>query len=236
MNEIISIKSANITYSKEKNKQIGCTDVTRVLNDVNFCMNRGETVGLLGKSGCGKSTLAYVLCGLKSIFSGEINCPFDKVAMVLQNPENSFDTMWTIGRTLREIKINYLKLRKLAIPDKTVLEKEFKFWFSKLGIDESKLYNYPNQFSGGELQRIAIMCALLRDAEIIIFDEATSMLDVLVQAKVMKLLMEIKKEYNLSYLIISHDTDMVKLLCDRIYKIEHGHIKELSKDWEVLHC
>ena len=77
------------------------------------------------------------------------------------------------------------------------------------------------------MQRIAIICALLRNAEIIIFDEATSMLDVLVQARVMKLLMKIKEEYGLTYLIISHDTDMVKLLCDRIYKIENGHINEL---------
>ena len=76
----------------------------------------------------------------------------------------------------------------------------------------------------------------MRNSEIIIFDEATSMLDVLVQAKVMKLLMEIKEEYKLSYIIISHDTDMVKLLCNRIYKIENGHIKEFSKGGEILHC
>lgn len=147
--------------------------------------------------------------------------------MVLQNPGSSFDAMWSIGKTLREIKVSYLKAHKLVISDKSELEKEFKYWFSKLGIDESKLYNYPGQFSGGELQRIAIICALLRNAEIIIFDEATSMLDVLVQARVMKLLMKIKEEYGLTYLIISHDTDMVKLLCDRIYKIENGHINEL---------
>lgn len=230
MNEIISIEDADIAYFRSKNKKSDNKYVTKVLTGVNFYMKKGETVGLLGDSGCGKSTLSYVLCGLKSISSGKINCPFDKVAVVLQNPESSFDTMWTIWNTFLEIKVNYLKTHKFAIPDRIELEKEFKFWFSKFGIDESKLYNYPSQFSGGELQRIAIICALLRDAKIIIFDEATSMLDVLVQAKVMKLLMKIKAEYNLSYIIISHDIDMVKLLCGRIYKIESGHIKELTKD------
>lgn len=232
MNEIISIKNADIEYSDCRTGKNGA----KVLNDVNFYMNKGETIGLLGSSGCGKSTLSYVICGIKKISSGSINCPFDKVSMVLQHPESSFDTMWSIGKTLREIKINYLRTQGFAVPDKTELEKEFRFWFSKLGVDESKLYNYPNQFSGGELQRISIICALLRNSEIIIFDEATSMLDVLVQAKVMKLLMEIKEEYKLSYIIISHDTDMVKLLCNRIYKIENGHIKEFSKGGEILHC
>lgn len=227
MNEIIRIKDANIEYFKRRSGKTGSACGIKVLTGVDFYMKKGETIGLLGKSGCGKSTLSYILCGLKSISSGEISCPFDKVAMVLQNPGDSFDAMWSIGKTLREIKVSYLKAHKLAISDKSELEKEFKYWFSKLGIDESKLYNYPGQFSGGELQRIAIICALLRNAEIIIFDEATSMLDVLVQARVMKLLMKIKEEYGLTYLIISHDTDMVKLLCDRIYKIENGHINEL---------
>ncbi len=232
MNEIISIKNADISYFSSKNKKSGNKCEIKILTDVNFYIKTGEVVGLIGSSGCGKSTLSYVLCGLKSISSGEISCPFDKVAMVLQNPESSFDTMWSIGKTLFEVKVSYLKRHKLFVPAKIEIEKEFKFWFSKLGIDESKLYNYPSQFSGGELQRIAIICALLRNSKIIIFDEATSMLDVLVQAKVMKLLMKIREEYNLSYIIISHDTDMIKLLCNRIYEIENGHIKELTKDKE----
>lgn len=232
LNEIIRLKGVDITYFKSKSVQNSNKSGTKVLTDVNFYMKTGENIGLLGNSGCGKSTLSYVFCGIKSISSGTITCPFDKVALVMQNPESSFDPMWSIGKILREIRLNYLRTHNLALPHKDELEKEFKNWFSKFAIDESKLYNYPNQFSGGELQRIAIICALLRNAEIIIFDEATSMLDVLVQAKVMKLLMEIKEEYNLSYLIISHDIDMVKLLCSRIYKIENGHIKELLKDQE----
>ena len=228
--DIISLKNVEISYFKNAFKENNSEENTKVLTNVNFYMRKGETIGLLGSSGSGKSTLSYVLCGLKKISKGIINCPFDKVAIVMQNPENSFDTMWSIGKTLREIKLNYLKTHKLTIPSKEKLEKEFKVWFSKMGIDEAKLYNYPSQFSGGELQRIAIICALLRNTEIIIFDEATSMLDVLVQAKVMKLLMEIKKEYKLSYIIISHDVDMVKLLCNRIYKIEDCYIKELSRE------
>ena len=227
--DIISLKNVEISYFKNAFKENNSEEGTKVLTNVNFYMRKGETIGLLGSSGSGKSTLSYVLCGLKKISKGIINCPFDKVAIVMQNPENSFDTMWSIGKTLREIKLNYLKTHKLTIPSKEKLEEEFKVWFSKMGIDEAKLYNYPSQFSGGELQRIAIICALLRNTEIIIFDEATSMLDVLVQAKVMKLLMEIKKEYKLSYIIISHDVDMVKLLCNRIYKIEDCYIKELSR-------
>lgn len=228
--DIISLKNVEISYFKNAFKENNSEESTKVLTNVNFYMRKGETIGLLGNSGSGKSTLSYVLCGLKKISKGIINCPFDKVAIVMQNPENSFDTMWSIGKTLREIKLNYLKTHKLTIPSKEKLEEEFKVWFSKMGIDEAKLYNYPSQFSGGELQRIAIICALLRNTEIIIFDEATSMLDVLVQAKVMKLLMEIKKEYKLSYIIISHDVDMVKLLCNRIYKIEDCYIKELSRE------
>jgi len=227
--DIISLKNVEISYFKNAFKENNSEEGTKVLTNVNFYMKKGETIGLLGSSGSGKSTLSYVLCGLKKISKGIINCPFDKVAIVMQNPENSFDTMWSIGKTLREIKLNYLKTHKLTIPSKEKLEEEFKVWFSKMGIDEAKLYNYPSQFSGGELQRIAIICALLRNTEIIIFDEATSMLDVLVQAKVMKLLMEIKKEYKLSYIIISHDVYMVKLLCNRIYKIEDCYIKELSR-------
>lgn len=222
--DLVCLESINVNYKKKGGQTI--------LQDVNFYLKKGEIVGLNGNSGSGKTTLAYVLCGLKEISSGKISCPFDKVGMVLQNPETALNPMKTIGWTLAETRNQYLKIQGRALPSKHDLSEELKQKLEEFGISGERLWDYPRKFSGGELQRISILRALLRESDILILDEATSMLDVLIQAKVMRFLLDIQKKYGLTYLVISHDTELIKLICHRIYFVENGRVRE----GEIVKC
>lgn len=215
--DLVRLSGVDIRYGKE---------TTAVLRGVNFHLRKGEIVGLHGESGSGKTTLAYVLCGLKHISSGEIRCPFDRVGMVLQNPETALDPMKTVGWTLAETRVQFLKDRGHPVPSKRALEEELGGKLEEFGIRRERLRDYPKKFSGGELQRISIFRALLRESDLLILDEATSMLDVLVQAKVMRFLLEIREKYDLTYLVISHDTALMRKICQRIYTVKDGTVEE----------
>lgn len=216
---LIRFENGSISYAGGKNK---------VLRNISFELKPGEIVGLVGGSGSGKSSLAYALCGLKTPDTGTLQSPFEYIGYILQNPVTSLDPLKTIYSTLRETLLAKYRRDGLPRPSRTELAELFGSGLEELGLARGRLFDYPYQFSGGELQRIAIYRALLRKPDILILDEATSMLDVLVQARVWHVLLDLKKRIGLSYIVISHDTELVRLICDRAYRIDGGTLHPFS--------
>lgn len=216
--ELVRLEGVNLDYGKKGE--------SKILQGVCLYLRKGEIVGLQGDSGSGKTTLAYLLCGLKKSALGKISCPSGKVGMVLQNPETSFDPIKSVGWTLAETRLEYLRAKGLPLPKKRSLEEELRLRSEEFGIAGGRLRNCPSKFSGGELQRLSILRVLLRESDILILDEATSMLDLLMQAKILRFLLDIQKKYSLTYLVISHDRELIRSICHRVYFIEKGRVRE----------
>ena len=208
-----------------------------VLNQVDFELKEGEITGLTGRSGSGKSTLARLLLQLEKPDSGHIFykgkamnqkkrrefAEFRReVQYISQHPESFFDPFWTLGRSVREAgKIHRISGKAMEIKLEELM--------GQMKLDMSVLDRYPYQVSGGEIQRLSLCRALLLEPKILILDEASSMLDVSVQAQILHLLRELKQTHCLTYLFISHDLPVVRWFCDRIFELKDGKV-ELLRD------
>lgn len=216
------IKAEHISHSYGKHQ---------VLDDVSLEVRSGEIVGLLGESGNGKTTLGSILTGLVTPTAGEITYkqqkivrPFKgetrkKIQVLFQHPEVSFNPKLTLEQSLKEIyTLHHLpfskeNLRNLMMP---------------FDICEDYLKRYPSQLSGGELQRIALARLLLVEPEFIVLDEPTSMLDVISQAHIIRMLMELREQKNIAYVFITHDEQLCEYVSDRIVRLEKGKLQNLS--------
>lgn len=203
----------------------------RLLQEVSLEIAPGEAVALMGGSGSGKSTLARLLlrllpCDAGKIYfrgteitklSGKELAGFRRaVQFISQRPESFLDPRKTLGYSLREaldvFSLPYAEEQALAMLDLVKLN-------AKL------LERYPHQVSGGEIQRICLVRALLLEPELLILDEPTSMLDISVQAQILHLLKDIRTQKQIAYLFISHDRLISEWLCDRVVRIEQGLIR-----------
>jgi oligopeptide/dipeptide ABC transporter ATP-binding protein len=209
----------------------------RALEEVNLTINRQETVGVVGESGCGKTTLGRAIMRLIRPTSGQILLegrdivPLSRhemrrtrrnMQMVFQNPYSSFDPRFSIFRSIAEPLRTHTDLRgeKLVKRVRELLE--------QAGMPGEILYRYPHEFSGGQLQRIAVARALALNPKLIILDEPTSALDVSVQAQIINLLQTLQRELELTYFFISHDLSVVQHISDRIAVMYLGQVVELS--------
>ena len=232
MDNLLEIKNLTVEYKSIKNEV--ASTVTAVKN-VSLNIKQGEIYALAGESGCGKSTLSKAVTKLVKPINGEILFEgkniFEQtkeekklyptsVQMVFQNPYSSLNPKMKIGETLKEpldINTNFSKSRKKTVV-RDVLE--------EVGLTEDILTRYPHEFSGGQRQRIAIARALILNPKLLIADEPVSALDASIQAQIINLMKEMKKERNLTILFISHDLSVIKYLADRVGIMYFGELIE----------
>lgn len=227
METILEVK--NVTKVFYKNK----VPFTAV-DQISFCIKKGECVAIVGESGSGKTTTAEILTqlihpdagnvfldGIEYIFAkGKLRKEFyTKIQMVFQMPQDSFDPRRSLGDGIMESMRNHGMTKKEA--QKRMIE---LLQMVELAPEYAK--RYPHQVSGGQCQRAAIARALAIAPKLIVCDEATSALDVTVQAQIVTLLKKLKQEMGLSLLFISHDLGVVQNLCDRVLVMYQGRIVE----------
>lgn len=203
----------------------------RLLQDVSLGIAPGEAVALMGGSGSGKSTLARLLLRLLPCDTGKIYfrgtditklsgkklaCFRHAVQFISQRPESFLDPRKKLGYSLREA----LEVFSLPYVEEQALE-----MLDLVKLNAKLLERYPHQVSGGEIQRICLVRALLLEPELLILDEPTSMLDISVQAQILHLLKDIRAQKQIAYLFISHDRLISEWLCDRVVRIEQGLIR-----------
>ena len=220
--------------------------VFRAVDDISFSLKRGESLGLVGESGCGKSTTSSIITRLINPTSGDII--FDgenittygaesfarrperkKIQMVFQDPTESLNPRYTahdcIGEPLK---------RLLGYRDRKLIRSKVEALAERVGLQEELLGRFPHQLSGGQKARVGIARAIAVDPTLLILDEPTSALDVSVQAVVLQLLDRLKYELGMSYIFVSHDLNVVRLLCERVVVMNRGKIVEQGVTDDVL--
>ncbi|MBF0278045.1 MAG: ABC transporter ATP-binding protein [SAR324 cluster bacterium] len=206
------------------------------LRGVSFHVGKGESFGLVGESGSGKTTVLRVIAGLNSHWSGTIEVDqirlgekreksFRKrLQMVFQDPYGSLHPRHTVNDILKE---------PLIIHRFDKIEKRILQALDEVGLGAQFRFRYPHQLSGGQRQRIAIARALILEPSVVLLDEPTSALDVSVQAEVLNLLLGLREEHGLTYIMVSHDLAVVGHLCERIAVMNRGMIVEEMTDEQL---
>ena len=215
---VVKTENLNVWYGKQT--IFGGAKRSHILHDVSFELKRGEILGLVGESGCGKSTLARAILGIEKDITGTITHKTFRPQMVFQNPYGSLNPYKKIGWIIEE------SLRVLRKYDRKERKAKVLELLDKVGLPASYTDRYPDELSGGQRQRVAIAAALIQQPELIFLDEPVSALDVTVQAQILRLLIDVKKQYNLSYLFISHDLNVIYQICDRVMVMKQGVIVE----------
>ncbi len=217
----------------------GTTRTVKAVDDVSFSLYEGETLGLVGESGCGKSTLGNAILQLDRPTAGNIlykgqditqlngkalrNLRKD-IQIIFQDPYASLNPRFTVGQAITEpMEVHRLYGSKSKRKEKAIEILE------RVGLDSSHYNRYPHEFSGGQRQRIGIARTIAVQPKLIICDESVSALDISVQAQVLNLLNELKKDFKFTYIFISHDLAVVKYMADQLVVMNKGKIEELGE-------
>ncbi|MDO9182503.1 MAG: dipeptide ABC transporter ATP-binding protein [Bacteriovorax sp.] len=230
IDQILKVDSLHKTY--EIKKLFKPTLKLNALSDINFHLDKKETLGIVGESGCGKSTLAKVLTKLEARTQGEITLlgkKYDeilaeefhsKIQMVFQDPYQSLNPRKKALDIIADPLVINTKIEANERRDLVMA------MMKKVGLRDEFALRYPHHFSGGQRQRLGIARALMLHPEVLILDEPVSALDVSIQAQVLNLLLELQLEFNLAYLFISHDLSVIQHMSDRILVMYLGRVVE----------
>jgi len=240
---ILRIKNLKTYFPIKKGMFGKATDFVKAVDDVSFDVYPGETLGLVGESGCGKTTLGRALLRLveptggEVLFNGTNITALDSktlrdmrkdIQIIFQDPYSSLNPRITIGQAIMEP----MQVHGILENDKARKERVIEL-LQRVNMNESHFYRYPHEFSGGQRQRICIARALALKPKFIICDESVSALDVSVQAQVLNLLNELKREFDFTYIFISHDLSVVKFMSDRMVVMNKGKIEEMGDADEI---
>lgn len=241
--KLLSVRQLRTWFPTEKKLFGRASAYIKAVDDVTFDVYEGETLGLVGESGCGKSTLGRTILKLNEAYSGEVIfegkniLPLSErefrpyradMQLIFQDPYSALNPRLTIGDAIAEPMV--LKGGLTAVQRK----EQVALLLEKVGLDGSYYNRYPHEFSGGQRQRICIARALALKPRFIICDESVSALDVSVQAQVLNLLNDLKREFNFTYIFISHDLSVVKYMSDRMIVMNKGKIEEMG-DPDVIY-
>lgn len=233
---LMQIRDLSVTY----NSRLGPVSA---VDKVSFDIYKGEILGLVGESGCGKSTMGKALMrmieppghitGGQIIFEGEDIMTYDqkqmrdfrgrKVSMIFQDPMTSLNPVQRVDEHIVEA----IKVHEPDTKKETALERAGEL-VRKLGIQKRRMNSYPHQLSGGMRQRVMVGLGLILNANLIVADEATTSLDVIVEAKLADQLRDIREEFGVSLLVITHNIALVAELSDRVAVMYAGHIAEIA--------
>ncbi len=241
--KILEIQNVKTWFPAEKTMFGKVLSWTKAVDDVSFDIYEGETLGLVGESGCGKSTLGRTIMKLTEAKEGKIFYKRQEILrmkesdfrflrkdiqIIFQDPYSSLNPRLTVGDALMEP----MKVHKIG-GNNNVRKRMVYDLLEKVGLESKHFYRYPHEFSGGQRQRICIARALSLNPKFIICDESVSALDVSVQAQVLNLLNDLKKEFKFTYIFISHDLSVVKFMSDRMVVMNQGKIEEMGDADEI---
>ncbi len=243
---LITVKDLTVEYTLKKSIFGKPLQTLKGVDGISFDIMEGETLGLVGESGCGKSTLGRALLrlidhsagnisyrgtSLDKMSSKEMRALRPKLQIIFQDPYSSLNPRITIGDAIAEpLKVHRGILNNQSNPKDAVLE-----LMEQVGLQADWYNRYPHEFSGGQRQRVCIARALILQPELVVCDESVSALDVSVQAQVLNLLNDLKRQYHYTYLFITHDLSVVKFLSDRIMVMQKGKIVEYGTPEKIFH-
>lgn len=238
----LSVKDMEVVYTS-------AGDIVHAVNGVSFEIKKGESLGLVGETGAGKTTIARAILRIlpdpPAIFKGGqvildgqdlvglsedemLKIRGDKIAMIFQDPMTALNPLMTVGDQILEVLMLHNSYSKEE-GHKRVIE-----MLEMVGIPGERYVEYPHQFSGGMKQRVVIAMALACNPELLLADEPTTALDVTIQAQVLEMIQELKKKFNTSMILITHDLGVVAQTCDNVAVIYAGQIVEYADKMELF--
>lgn len=217
---VLDVRNLSVAYNVSS--IFGNKTTSDVVKNVNLSIKQGEILGLVGESGCGKSTLSKAILGMldDADIRGEIIHYTRRSQMVFQDPFSSLNPAKTIGWILEE------PLRIFGKYDENERKERVFDMMDRVGLPREFASRKPAQLSGGQKQRVSIATALIQRPKFIIADEPVSALDVSIQGQILKLLLQLRDELDLSYLFITHDLNVCYSICDRVVVMYKGEIVE----------
>ena len=240
---VLEVKDLKMYYFTSKG-------VVKAVDNITFNLRKGEVLGLAGESGCGKSSLGFTLMGMPTppgkIVSGSVKIDgreivglpedvlrkeirWQKISMIFQGAMNALNPVYTVGYQMTEPLILHKGMSKDEALDRA------QKYLELVGLDPEIVYRYPHELSGGMKQRVIIATALLLEPDVVIADEPTTALDVVVQAQIINLMKKLKKELGLSMIFITHDLSILAEISDRVAIMYAGKIVEIGDSEKVYY-